>query len=119
MARGSYGSGWCVEENTGRFSGTCVCRCKSNGMGSPQREGLVSVCLSRAPQTELDKATYSQGLILPHIFLHSSPCKMVSQGPGKGLHWPHSPRHADCAALLWQETWLGAVQPPLLSPLER
>lgn len=78
----------------------------------------MSVCLSRALQTELDKASHSQGLILPHIFLHCSSCKMVSLRPSKGLYWPHRPRHADCAALLWQVTWLGAAELPLLSPLE-
>lgn len=30
---------------------------------------------------------------------------MVSQKASNELHWPHCPRHTDCAALLWQETW--------------
>lgn len=75
-------------------------------MGTPQREGPVPICPCRALQrARQGQAFPSSHLEVKLMVLSFSPCKVVSQKASKGLHWPHSSGHADCAALPWQGIW--------------
>jgi len=81
---GSYSSGWCVQENTGRSSGTCVCRRESNGMGTPHREGLVSVCCLEHCRQSWTRPVIPKVSFYPRVFCIFVPAEWFHRGPVKG-----------------------------------